>query len=116
MPLFGYSLLLLDVTAVSYTHLDVYKRQGAVSDIVWFVRLPRLVLAVGVGMCLSLAGVVMQAIVRNPLADPYVLGVSSGASLGASLAILTGVGTGLLGANAPGVLAFICLLYTSRCV
>lgn len=80
---------------------------GAVSDIVWFVRLPRLVLAVGVGMCLSLAGVVMQAIVRNPLADPYVLGVSSGASLGASLAILTGVGTGLLGANAPGVLAFI---------
>lgn len=80
---------------------------GAVSDIVWFVRLPRLVLAVGVGMGLSLAGVVMQAIVRNPLADPYVLGVSSGASLGASLAILTGVGTGLLGANAPGVLAFI---------
>ena len=56
---------------------------GSMSDIVWFVRLPRLVLAIGVGMALALAGVVMQAIVKNPLADPYVLGVSSGASLGA---------------------------------
>ena len=46
---------------------------GSMSDIVWFVRLPRLVLAIGVGMALALAGVVMQAIVKNPLADPYVL-------------------------------------------
>ena len=51
---------------------DVYG-SGSMSDIVWFVRLPRLVLAIGVGMALALAGVVMQAIVKNPLADPYVL-------------------------------------------
>ena len=44
---------------------------GSMSDIVWFVRLPRLVLAIGVGMALALAGVVMQAIVKNPLADPW---------------------------------------------
>ena len=46
---------------------------GSMSDIVWFVRLPRLVLAIAIGCSLSIAGVVMQAIVKNPLADPYVL-------------------------------------------
>ena len=71
---------------------------GSLSDIVWFIRLPRLVLAICVGAALAVSGVVMQAIVKNPLADPYILGVSSGASLGATLAILLGVGTAF-GAN-----------------
>ena len=71
---------------------EVYGK-GSLSDIVWFVRLPRLVLAIGIGIALSVSGSVMQAIVKNPLADPYVLGVSSGASLGATLAILLGVGS-----------------------
>ena len=57
---------------------------AAVVDVVWLIRLPRLLLAVAVGMGLSICGVIMQAIVKNPLADPYVLGVSSGASLGAT--------------------------------
>ena len=78
---------------------------GSMSDIVWFVRLPRLVLAIGVGMALAVSGVVMQAIVKNPLADPYVLGVSSGASLGATLAILMGVGS-FLGSGYVGLVAF----------
>ena len=59
---------------------------GGVHDVVWLIRLPRLILAIGVGTGLSVCGVVMQAIVKNPLADPYVLGVSSGAYLGAVLA------------------------------
>ena len=46
-----------------------------------------------VGGCLASVGVVLQALLRNPLADPYVLGVSSGAALGVALAILLGVGT-----------------------
>lgn len=50
-------------------------------------------------MGLSVCGVVMQAIVKNPLADPYVLGVSSGAYLGATLAMLLGLGT-ILGGSA----------------
>lgn len=54
---------------------------GAMSDIVWFIRLPRILLATAVGMGLAVAGVVMQAIVKNPIADPYILGISSGASL-----------------------------------
>ncbi|MGN0977461.1 MAG: FecCD family ABC transporter permease [Faecousia sp.] len=79
--------------------------QGSMSDIVWFVRLPRLVLAIGIGMALAISGAVMQAIVKNPLADPYVLGLSSGASLGATLAILLGVGS-FLGSGYVGMVAF----------
>ena len=76
--------------------LSVYA-EGAVHDVVWLIRLPRVLLALAVGMALSVCGVVMQAIVQNPLADPYVLGISSGASLGATLAIMLGVG-GFIGA------------------
>lgn len=80
--------------------------QGPVHDIVWLLRLPRLVLAALVGAGLSVCGVVMQAIVKNPLADPYILGISSGASLGATAAILLGVGA-FLGPNFVGIAAFI---------
>ena len=82
--------------------------EGAVHDVVWLIRLPRVLLALAVGMALSVCGVVMQAIVQNPLADPYVLGISSGASLGATLAIMLGVG-GFLGGNSVGVPAFIAI-------
>lgn len=85
---------------------------GAIHDIVWFVRLPRIMLAVAVGMGLSVAGVIMQAIIKNPLADPYILGVSSGASLGATLAIMLGIGIGF-GSNYVGICAFIGALIIS---
>ncbi|MFR2563117.1 MAG: iron chelate uptake ABC transporter family permease subunit, partial [Anaeromassilibacillus sp.] len=75
--------------------------QGAVHDIVWYIRLPRIVLGVTVGMGLATVGVVMQAVVQNPLADPYILGISSGASLGATAAILMGIGA--FGSNSVGV-------------
>lgn len=78
----------------------------ALHDIVWFIRLPRIILAVAVGIGLSVSGVVMQAIVKNPLADPYILGISSGASLGATLAIMLGVGT-FFGSNYVGISGFI---------
>ena len=54
------------------------------------VRLPRLLAAFGVGGLLAVAGVLLQALFRNPLADPYVLGVSGGAAVGALLAMLAG--------------------------
>lgn len=79
---------------------------GPVHDIVWLLRLPRLVLAALVGMGLSVCGVIMQAVVKNPLADPYILGISSGASLGATAAILLGIGVAL-GENFVGIAAFI---------
>jgi iron complex transport system permease protein len=62
--------------------------------IVWQVRLPRVLLGALVGAGLAICGVALQAMVRNVLADPYLLGVNSGASSGAAAAILFGVGVG----------------------
>lgn len=76
-----------------------------VHDIVWLLRMPRILLAATIGAGLAVCGVVMQAIVKNPLADPYILGVSSGASLGATAAVLLGIGS-FLGQNFIGVAAF----------
>jgi iron complex transport system permease protein len=63
--------------------------------IIFRIRLPRIMLAGVVGFALSLGGVVFQAILRNPLADPFVLGVSSGSAFGAVLAIFLGLGFSL---------------------
>ena len=80
--------------------------QGPLHDIVWLLRMPRILMAACIGAGLATSGVIMQAIVKNPLADPYILGVSSGASLGATAAILLGIGVSL-GENFVGISAFI---------
>ena len=85
---------------------------GPMHDVVWVIRFPRVVLAIAIGMSLSISGVVMQAIVKNPLSDPYILGISSGASLGATFAIMLGFGA-VLGGNFVGVMAFIGALLVS---
>lgn len=59
--------------------------------IVWNLRLPRILSALIAGAVLSVSGVVFQSVFRNPMADPYVLGISSGASFGVALAILAGM-------------------------
>ena len=69
------------------------------------LRLPRIVLSVLVGAALSVCGAAYQSIFRNPLTDPYVLGISSGASLGAAIAILLGLEAYLLGIGACALLA-----------
>ena len=76
-----------------------------VHDIVWLIRLPRLILAIAVGASLSICGVSMQAIVKNPLADPFILGVSAGAYAGITMAVLINVGPAL-GAHSVGVMGF----------
>lgn len=63
-------------------------------NIIWEIRVPRVIFAFFAGGGLAICGVVMQAIVQNPLADPYILGISSGASLGATAAIMLGFGSG----------------------
>ncbi|MBA2486889.1 MAG: iron ABC transporter permease [Nitrospira sp.] len=72
------------------------ERAVTTSIILLQVRLPRVFLGFLVGSCLASVGVALQALLRNPLADPYVLGVSSGAALGVSLAVLFGIGTNML--------------------
>lgn len=59
--------------------------------IIWDLRLPRSILAAIVGAGLALAGALMQALVRNPLAEPYLLGVSAGAAVGATAVITLGM-------------------------
>jgi len=71
------------------------------------VRLPRILLACLVGAALACSGVVFQALLRNPLADPYILGISSGAGLGAMIAVVAGFSWTLWGRSPIAVFAFI---------
>jgi iron complex transport system permease protein len=64
---------------------------GTTHDIYFLSRLPRVLLAACVGMGLSSSGAAMQGLLRNPLADPYILGVSSGAALGSVIGLLVGI-------------------------
>lgn len=74
--------------------------------IVFELRLPRVLTAMAVGAALSLAGATYQGLLRNPLADPYVLGTASGAALGAAIALLIPVQLALLGFGLLHILAF----------
>jgi iron complex transport system permease protein len=70
------------------------QRSGVYSQVVWYIRLPRIVAAVGAGVGLAVAGAVLQSVLRNPLASPYTLGISQGAAFGAAFSIvLLGSGT-----------------------
>src|SRR5579859_228257 len=76
------------------------------------VRLPRVLAAFGVGSLLALAGVLLQALFRNPLADPYVLGVSGGAAVGALLAMIAGAAAlGVQSAAVLGALGSVAVVY-----
>ena len=77
------------------------------ANIVFNLRLPRSLLALLVGAGLGAAGAVMQALFRNPMAEPYLLGVSSGAGLGASVGFLFGLEVHFLGLSSIPVLAFL---------
>ncbi|PYQ14761.1 MAG: iron ABC transporter [Acidobacteria bacterium] len=76
------------------------------STILWQVRLPRALLAALAGAALSCAGTAFQAVLRNPLADPYILGISGGAALGAISSSLSGVDRGGMGWLARPLCAF----------
>lgn len=80
--------------------------------IIWTIRLPRVLLAFSIGGALATSGAVIQSILKNPLASPYTLGVSSGASLGAGLVIVLGINIPLLGGFTLPVVGFIFGLLT----
>ncbi len=77
------------------------RAEPVASDIVLRVRLPRVLLAAGVGASLATAGATFQALLRNPLADPFILGVSGGAALGAILVVALGSALGIAAGAAP---------------
>ena len=80
--------------------------------IVWNVRMPRIILAGLTGCGLSIVGATFQGLFKNPLADPHILGVSSGAAVGATIAMLTGIGMDLFGLGVIGIMAFGTALIT----
>ena len=70
--------------------------QTAYEAIVWYLRLPRVILAALVGGALALAGAVLQGLFRNPMADPGIIGISSGGALGAVIAVMSGLAANAL--------------------
>lgn len=92
-------------SALSHLSIGTNPLSPLQEGIVWSLRVPRVLTAAVVGAGLALCGVVMQALTRNPLADPYLLGVSSGASVGAVLVLVVGLGVILPFAAFAGALA-----------
>lgn len=93
--------------------------QDGADTIVWLLRVPRVLLAMVVGAGLACAGVALQALVRNPLAEPYLLGVSSGATTGAAAVMLFGVLAGTvfarpLGAFTGAMAAVLIVFWVAR--
>ncbi|MGW0860354.1 FecCD family ABC transporter permease [Streptomyces sp. NPDC002690] len=91
-----------DVWSVVAAHLGLGGTElSPIRDgIVWDLRMPRTLLAAVCGAGLAVCGTVMQSLLRNPLADPFVLGVSSGASTGAVVVVVLGVGGGAVSLSA----------------
>ncbi|MCU0641738.1 MAG: iron ABC transporter permease [Candidatus Margulisbacteria bacterium] len=80
------------------------------SEIFWQLRLPRVILSALVGLLLAVPGVILQGVLRNPLADPYILGVSAGGGIGAAVAIAFGLSFTVFGMSPIPLLAFACSL------
>ncbi|MEJ2730772.1 MAG: iron ABC transporter permease [Deltaproteobacteria bacterium] len=97
------------------------KSDSVIYNIVWRIRFPRVLLAATVGATLSLGGLVFQALLRNPLAEPYILGISGGSAIGAIIGILLGLSrfpgicfTSFLGSL--GTLALILVMSTGKSI
>ncbi|GAA0065864.1 iron ABC transporter permease [Clostridium perfringens] len=106
-----YRVFLYKVFGIKIGNLDEILN-STLFDIIWGVRMPRVLLGAFAGMALAMVGVIMQATIQNPLGDPYILGLSSGASLGATFSILIGF-SGVLSSFGAPLGAFLGALMTS---
>ena len=124
-PFFIYSVLILFILLASYLSIMfggpvslLSSDTGSTSLIIWEIRYPRLVASLLVGASLSLSGFVFQNVLKNPLADPYILGISSGAALGIALFVAFCASLSTLGAElsafAGAMLALTILLMVFR--
>lgn len=94
-------------THIIKNYIDISDINKSHQTIIWSIRLPRVLLGVLVGGTLSMAGTAFQGIFKNPMADPYVIGISSGAALGATIAIILGVNIAFINISTISVFAFI---------
>ncbi len=92
---------------ISFLNTDISDISKSQVSIIWNLRLPRVLLGVIVGASLSMAGAAFQGMFKNPMADPYVIGISSGAALGASIAIILKINFEILGFSTISLFAFI---------
>lgn len=106
-------LMLLRKVPVLQSYIPRGDWPDSYETIVMQMRLARVILAVLVGAGLAASGVVLQGLLRNPMGDPYILGISSGAALGATIAMLFGLGAGALGVYTIPVFAFLGALVTA---
>ncbi len=83
-----------------------------IQNIIYIVRVPRILGAMLIGMALAGSGVVFQGVLRNPLAEPYILGISSGAAVGATVTIVTGISFTFMGLTSISLGAFIGAILT----
>src|SRR5205085_6084339 len=105
----------VEISPQALAHALVSPEPSVARLVLFELRLPRAILAILVGAALGLSGAVLQGLLRNPLAEPGLLGVSTGASLGAVISIYFGLATvfplatpllGLAGAVAAGLITF----------
>lgn len=117
--LFGTGLLLIIAATCSLIGSEPISLSDSLhgiqpdAQIFFHVRIPRILLAMLVGAALACAGAVFQVLLRNPLADPYILGISSGAGLGTILAVLAGCTWTVWGLSTVSLFAFIGALGTT---
>lgn len=88
-------------------YIDVSNIADSAKSIIWNLRLPRVLLGGIIGASLSVAGAAFQGMFKNPMADPYVLGISSGAALGATLAIVFKIDVSFFSISSITIFAFI---------
>jgi len=101
-----------EVAKITVNHLPIIGRAvhfsvpAEVDSIVWEFHIPRMLLAALVGLSLAVAGAALQGLLLNPLADPYMIGVSSGAAVGAGIGVILGIQGWMMGFGIP-LLAFV---------
>jgi iron complex transport system permease protein len=116
------SLIICPMIGINFISYENAFKNQELAFIFFSIRIPRTLLAFFVGGGLAVSGMIYQAVFRNPLADPYTLGVSSGASLGAALSIIAGVGINAFGLSFVtlgallGAIASIVLVYLFACL
>jgi|LGVE01.1.fsa_nt_gb iron complex transport system permease protein len=107
IPFFDSFKLLLNKVPFISGLIDISDIETKYATILYVIRVPRVLGAALIGMALAGSGVVFQGVLRNPLAEPYILGISSGAAFGATAMIVFGVSFTFLGLTAVSIGAFI---------
>lgn len=95
---------------IPFLNVDSSSIPVSSDTIIWQIRFPRVLVGALVGGALSVSGATYQGLLKNPMADPYVIGVSSGAALGASIGIVSKISFNLLGLSFTSIMAFICAI------